>query len=78
MSNQIVNRQSKLARKIDRSLWGRIKRDRFLGRLQDRYGYPKEKAQEELDRLLDEFYGQNKRMVRYLHPKMNLVEYLSN
>lgn len=72
MSNQIVNRQSKPTRRIDhRPLWGRIKRDRFLGRLQERYGYPKEKAKEELDRLLNEFYGKNKRLVRYLHQRRN-------
>ncbi len=74
MSNQIVNRQSKLARSIDRPIWGRIKRDRFIGRLQVRYGYSKEKAKEELDRLLNEFYGKNKRMVRYLHPRREPVE----
>jgi hypothetical protein len=74
MSNQIVNGQSKLTRRIDRPFWGRIKRDRFLGRLQERYGYPKEKAKEELDRLLNEFYGKNKRLVRHLHPRRKLVE----
>jgi hypothetical protein len=74
MSNQIANRHSKLARSIDRPIWGRIKRERFLGRLQERYGYSKEKAKEELDRLMDEFYGQNKRMVRYLHPRRYPVE----
>lgn len=74
MSNQIVNGQSKPARRTYRPMLGRIKRDRFLARLQERYGYPKEKAKEELDRLLDEYYGKNKKLVTHLHPRRKLIE----
>jgi hypothetical protein len=74
MPHEILNRLSKPSRGIDQPFMSRIKRDRFLRRLQEQYGYPKEKAKEELDRLLDEFYGKNKRLVRYLHPRRKLVE----
>lgn len=66
MPHEIVNRQSKPSRRIYQPFMSRIKRDRFLRRLQERYGYPKEKAKEELDRLLNEFNGKNKRFVRHL------------
>ncbi|MGE5222558.1 MAG: hypothetical protein ACM3PY_08980 [Omnitrophica WOR_2 bacterium] len=72
MSNQSVDNQTKLTRRNYQPLLSRIKRDRYLGQLQERYGYPKEKAKEELDRLLSEFYGKNKRLVRYLHPRRKL------
>jgi len=36
------------------------RRERYLKRLQALYGHPKEKEKEELDRLLREFYSQNK------------------
>ena len=48
-----------------RTQWGKLtdddfeqiagQKDRFLGKLQERYGYQKEKAQNELDRALREW-----------------------
>jgi hypothetical protein len=45
-------------------MMSKIKRDRFMRRLQENYGYNKEGAKTELDRLLKEFYDKNKRKAK--------------
>lgn len=70
MSDQIVNRQSKQNRGRVHELLSKhsvedpdetnAKRERFLGLLKSRYGYTNEKAVDELERLLKQFYRMNR------------------
>jgi hypothetical protein len=70
MSTQIVNRQSKQNRVRVHDLLSKhsvedpdktnLKRERFLTLLKSRYGYNNEKAVDELERLLKQFYSTNK------------------
>ena len=65
MNNDIVEGHWKLMRGSAREWWGKLtdgdydriagKRDQLVGALQEKYGYTREKASNEIDRRLKEY-----------------------
>jgi hypothetical protein len=79
MAREIVKRQSKQTQGRGRELLSKHnvedpdkpnpKRERFLALLKSRYGYTNEKAVDELERLLKQFYRTNRSLgIHHIRP----------